>query len=129
MKKMQIFEPAMCCPTGICGVGVNPELIRISAVLDNLSKNNIKVERFNLTNAPQAFVTNDVVNHYIKAQGVEGLPIVVLDGEVIITGRYPTNDELVTYLQIPIFFLGEENPKKEEPNKSSGCSCSGSDCC
>lgn len=36
MKKMKIFEPAMCCPTGICGVGVDPELLRISAALDTL---------------------------------------------------------------------------------------------
>ena len=38
MKKLEIFEPAMCCPTGLCGVGVDPELLRISTVLDTLEK-------------------------------------------------------------------------------------------
>lgn len=38
MKTMQIFEPAMCCSTGLCGVGVDPELLRISTVLDTLKK-------------------------------------------------------------------------------------------
>ena len=52
MKKMQIFEPAMCCPTGLCGVGVDPELLRISAVLNSLKKNGVTVDRFNLTDAP-----------------------------------------------------------------------------
>ena len=29
MKTMKIFEPAMCCPTGLCGVSVDPELLRV----------------------------------------------------------------------------------------------------
>ena len=28
MKKMQIFEPAMCCSTGLCGVGVDQSLYK-----------------------------------------------------------------------------------------------------
>lgn len=48
MIKMQIFEPAMCCSTGLCGVGVDPELLRISTVLDTLKNNGAHVDRFNL---------------------------------------------------------------------------------
>ena len=46
MKKMNIYEPAMCCPTGVCGVGVDPELLRISTVLNNLEKKGIEIGRF-----------------------------------------------------------------------------------
>ena len=45
MKKMAIYEPAMCCPTGLCGVGVNPELLRISAALAALVLYALKVIR------------------------------------------------------------------------------------
>jgi hypothetical protein len=38
MKKMSICEPAMCCGTGLCGVGVAPELLRISTVLNTLNQ-------------------------------------------------------------------------------------------
>ncbi|MHB8130427.1 MAG: arsenic metallochaperone ArsD family protein, partial [Mobilitalea sp.] len=61
MKKMQIFEPAMCCSTGLCGVGVDPELLRISTVLNSMEKNGVTVERFNLSSAPQEFIMNKVV--------------------------------------------------------------------
>ena len=72
MKKLQIFEPAMCCSTGLCGVGVNPELLRISTVFNTLKKNEISAERFNLNNAPQQFVTNHAVNALIQSEnGVE----------------------------------------------------------
>ena len=82
MNKMQIFEPAMCCSTGLCGVGVDPELLRISTVLNTLQKNGVKVDRFNLSNAPQEFITNQVVNKFIQEHGVNGLPITVVDNEI-----------------------------------------------
>lgn len=65
MKKMFIYEPAMYCSTGLCRVGVDSELLRISTALANLKKNDIKVERYNLTNAPQEFIKNAEVNHEI----------------------------------------------------------------
>ncbi len=66
MKKMQIYEPAMCCSTGLCGVGVDPELLRISTILNTLKRNGINIGRYNLTNAPQEFVNNKMVNEYLK---------------------------------------------------------------
>lgn len=61
MRTMKIFEPAMCCPTGLCGVGVDPELLRISTVLNTLKQNGVEVQRFNLSSAPQEFVKNKAV--------------------------------------------------------------------
>lgn len=129
MKNMQIFEPAMCCSTGLCGVGVDPELLRISTVLNTMKKNDVVVARFNLSNSPQEFITNKTVNTFIKENGVDGLPITVLDGEIVITGRYPTNEEFVKLLNIPRSYVGEQ-PKvaKATITKSSGCCCSGGDC-
>ncbi len=132
MEKMQIFEPAICCSTGLCGVGVDPELLRISTVLNTLKKNGVNVERFNLSNSPQEFVNNNTVNHFINTKGVDGLPVTVLDGEIVITGRYPTNEEFVKFLGIPVNLLGDQ-PKtikvKVTPKRSGGCGCSGGKCC
>ncbi len=128
MKTMQIFEPAMCCDTGLCGVGVDPELLRISTVLNSLNKNGVTVERFNLSNSPQVFVTNKVVNDFLKTKGVDELPLIVLDGAIIITGRYPTNDEFIELLDIPQSIFGEQK-EEEASNESGGCCCSGGGCC
>jgi hypothetical protein len=125
MKKLEIFEPAMCCPTGLCGVGVDPELLRISTVLDTLAKKEITVERYNLQSAPQVFVTNTVVNQYLKENGVEGLPIVVLDGEIVIKGRYPNNEEFIELLDLSGDELGEQNVETTVTDDTEGCCCSG----
>lgn len=124
MKKMAIYEPAMCCETGICGVGVDPELIRISTVLNALKKNGVGVDRFNLSNAPMAFVNNQTINKYINEKGSDGLPVVLLDDEIIITERYPTNVEFLDLLGIPESYLSE--PKTD---KDGGCCCSDGQCC
>lgn len=127
MKKMQIFEPAMCCSTGLCGVGVDPELLRISTILNTLEKNGIKVERFNLSNTPQVFVTNKVVNNYINNKGVDGLPVTVLNDEIVIAGRYPSSDEFQKLLGLSAGLIGKDANKDKK--KSGGCDCSSNGCC
>lgn len=97
MKKITIYEPAMCCPTGLCGVSVDPELLRISTVLNTLAKKGVEIERYNLTNTPMKFVSNQIVNQMINSGGVDELPYTLIDNEIVITGRYPTNTELAQF--------------------------------
>lgn len=130
MKVMQIFEPAMCCSTGLCGVGVDPELLRISTVLNTLKNNGVNIERFNLSSTPQEFVTNNVVNAFVKEKGVDGLPVITVDGEITINGRYPSNEEFVQLLNVPKSYIGERpSVVKATIKKKSDCGCSGGGCC
>ena len=47
MKKVEIFDPAMCCSTGVCGPGVDPELTRVaSAVYSLRTKRNFDIKRY-----------------------------------------------------------------------------------
>jgi len=98
MKQMTIYEPAMCCSTGLCGVGVDPELLRISTVINTLKKSGVTVDRFNLSSNPQEFVTNAEVNKMIMDSGIESLPVTVLDGKIVKTAAYPTNREILTWV-------------------------------
>ncbi|MCM1514554.1 MAG: arsenite efflux transporter metallochaperone ArsD [Anaeroplasma bactoclasticum] len=100
MKKVELFEPAMCCETGLCGVTVDPELLRISTFLKKLKNNGYVVKRFNLNSAPMEFVTNKVANQFINTHSVEELPIALVDGIIVLEGRYPTNQELLSYFEI-----------------------------
>ena len=117
MKEMQIFEPALCCETGVCGASVDPELLRITTVLDRLKKNGIIIKRFNLNRSPMEFVTNQTINTFINQKGVDALPCVILDGKIVIEGRYPTNEEIMVLAEIPVEKL------LPEQKKSAGCCC------
>lgn len=123
MKKMIIFDPAMCCSTGVCGPSVDPELLRMSTVLNSLSKKGITVERHNLTSNPQAFVDNLLINQLLNSDGVDILPVTMVDGEVVKTKDYPTNKELCEMLEVPEDFL-----KTTLKIKSKSCGCSDG-CC
>ncbi len=118
----------MCCPTGLCGVGVDPELLRISTVLDTLKKHGVVVGRFNLNSAPAEFITDQAINAYINEKGPEGLPAVMVDGEIVITGRYPTNEEFAKLLNLPENMLAKQSqPTKVKitRKKSGDCGCKG----
>lgn len=106
MKTMKIFEPAMCCPTGLCGVGVDPELLRVSTVLNTLKQNGVEVQRYNLTSAPAEFVKSKAVTEYLQKFGPTKLPVVLVDDFIVIAGRYPTNEEFASWLELPADVLG-----------------------
>lgn len=108
MKKMVIYDPAMCCPTGVCGPSVDKNLLRVAILLNRLEKRGIKVERHNLSDNPQAFVDNKAVNKLLVDEGVDVLPITMVDGEVVKTGEYPTNEEFVELLEIPEEYIMSE---------------------
>lgn len=122
-KTMIIYDPAMCCSTGVCGPGVDPELIRVSTVLNNLKKNGVIVARENLTGNPQAFIENEKVSELLNVEGPEVLPIILVDGEVVKTRAYPTNEEFCTLLEVPASHI-----KTRLKVISKGCCCGGETC-
>ena len=128
MKKMIIFDPAMCCSTGVCGPSVDKELLRVSTVLNTLKNKGILVERYNLTNNPQIFVDNKVINEILNTKGVEALPVTVVDGVVVKEGKYPTNEEFCSLLEIPADTLKLTIKKANVKKPAKSCGCKGG-CC
>lgn len=129
MSKVEIFDPAMCCSTGVCGPGVDPELLRMATIISNLQKAGKDVTRHNLKDEPQIYVDNKKINEVLMNEGVDALPITLVDGEVAQKGSYPSNEDMMKWTGT----TQEELVSimvKEELDKSSGCCC-GSDggCC
>jgi hypothetical protein len=98
--KLEVFDPAMCCPTGVCGPSVDPELARVASAFFLLKGKGFSITRYNLGNEPQAFITNTKVNHLLNEKGPNVLPLVLLDGEVVRESSYPTNEELAQWFLI-----------------------------
>lgn len=98
MKKIQVFDPVMCCSTGVCGPNVDPALVRFSADLDWLADQGIEIERYNLAQEPQAFAANEAVKKALQDNGIECLPLVLVDGRIASQGAYPSRSEMATWL-------------------------------
>ncbi len=97
MTAVRVFDPAMCCSTGICGPSVDPQLVRFAADLDWLKNQGVSVERFNLSQQPAAFVDDASVKTALETKGEAGLPVVKVDGELKSSGVYPSRDELAAW--------------------------------
>lgn len=124
---VQVFDPAMCCSTGLCGPGVDPALLQISRDLRWLTAGGATVVRVGLSQEPQAFVANPRVAGLMQAFGDGALPAVLVNDVVLAHGRYPTRDELVTALA-PSTAPAARGPLKVVAGDSA-CCAPGSDCC
>ncbi len=120
MKTIQVFDPALCCSTGVCGVHVDQALVSFSADVAWAKQNGAQIERFNLAQQPMAFASNGAVKGFLERSGQEALPVVLVNGEVALAGRYPNRTELARWTGIAQAAI--------EPKPSGSC-CSGSKCC
>ncbi|MBX4263471.1 arsenite efflux transporter metallochaperone ArsD [Clostridium estertheticum] len=128
MKKMVIFEPAMCCSTGVCGPGVDRQLLRVSSIINNLKNNGVLVERYNLSGNPQMFVDNKTINKMLNESGIEVLPVTMVDDIVVKTKTYPTDEEFASLLDVPVSSLKSVIKKPSIKKPLKGCGCDGG-CC
>ena len=118
MMKLAVYDPPMCCSTGVCGPVVDPVLPRIAADLDWLKRQGIAVERYNLAQQPQAFASNPVVTAALREYGNDCLPLVLVNGEVASRGSYPTRTELSRLVGL------EATPQGETPKQAASSCCS-----
>lgn len=101
MSKIQVFDPAMCCNTGVCGPEVDPSLITFAADLEWLKAQGTQVERINLAQQPQLFAQHDAIRGLLEAQGESSLPAIVVNGEIKQCGHYPSREQLAQWAQLP----------------------------
>jgi AhpD family alkylhydroperoxidase len=97
MASIQIYDPALCCATGVCGVDVDQALVTFAADVDWLKSQGVTVTRLNLGQQPQAFAEHAQIRQLLQAQGDKALPAVLVDGELKSSGRHPSRDELARW--------------------------------
>lgn len=127
MKKIQVFDPALCCSSGVCGVEVDQKLLAFAADVDWAKQNGAPIERFNLAQQPMVFAENTVVKGLLERSGEGALPVMLIDGEVALAGRYPSREELARWIGMEQRV--NQLPVVEQAKPAAGGCCSGSHCC
>lgn len=124
MTKVRIYDKAMCCSTGVCGPQVDPVLPRFAADLDWLKGQGHDVLRFNLAQDPAEFAANATVQKLLGDEGIECLPLVIIDDRVVSRSEYPSRDNLAMWTGTNV------KPRPSLPTASdSGCCGGNSGCC
>ena len=115
---LHVYDPAMCCSTGICGPDVDTKLVQFAADLDWLKTQDVIVQRHSLSQNPAAFVENEAAKTALAKKGEAALPLLLVNGKVTASGRYPERVELAALFKL-------KATATPVPAKSS-CCCGGS---
>jgi hypothetical protein len=125
MTQIDVFDPPMCCSTGVCGPSVDPLVAAFAADVDWLIAQGVTVARHNLAQDPQPFVSNTTVLDLMQRGGIECLPIVLVNGEELGHGAYPRREELRRAAGL----VASASQTKPRIRLSAGCCTPGSGCC
>ena len=91
---VELFDPPMCCPTGMCGPTIDQTLLDVSEMILTLQRENLSVARYQMASHPNAFLSNPEVMKLVCEKQMEALPITVVHGKIIKAGGYPALDEI-----------------------------------
>lgn len=119
MPTLHIYDPALCCSSGVCGTEVDAQLVQASADVAWARTAGAQIERFNLAQQPLAFAEQPEVKAWLERSGQDALPLVLLDGQVMLVGRYPSRQQLTQWLNLP----------SASPAPAANTCCGGGKCC
>jgi AhpD family alkylhydroperoxidase len=141
-KTLKVYDPAMCCATGVCGTNVDSALVEFTGALKTAAGHGIAVERWNLAQQPQAFAQNPQVKDLLTKLGIGSLPFIFVHDELKLSGRYPTAKELFAWLGIRKEETSEKNPvqtnstnkpfpilERDDETQGAGGCCADGGCC
>lgn len=122
--KIAIYDPPMCCASGVCGPSVDPKLVKLQETLRKIEQAGVSVQRFNLASEPQAFVEHAQVGELLRTGGNAVLPLTFVDGQLLKQGSYPERDEFAQALQ-----AGGIKLDLQVAPKPAACGCKPGKCC
>ena len=100
MPEIRVFEPALCCETGVCGPEPDQALVTFTADMDHLRSLGADIARHNLATDPSVFDSHDAARRLLDREGPEGLPLTLVDDITAQAGAYPTRDQLLRYAKL-----------------------------
>jgi hypothetical protein len=128
MTTIRVYEPALCCNTGVCGPDVDESLVTFTADLGALKDLGVDIERHNLANDPTAFAGDETVRAFLQVAGSEGLPLTLVDGVTVMTGSYPAREQLLKFAGVDTEVVPAGATLLGESDSSDSC-CGGTSCC
>ena len=130
MPTIRIYEPALCCDTGVCGADVDQSLVTVTADVRSLQEMGADITRHNLASDPTAFTDNETVRAFMHTVGSKGLPLTVVDGVTVATGSYPTKEILADFAGLTASSATDsQRLDLGLTEKANGGCCGGTGCC
>ncbi len=127
MRSIDVYDPALCCSSGVCGADVDQNLVDFQSVVQQVEREGISVTRHNLATDPLDFAQSEAVRKFLEISGADALPAVVVDGVVAMSGSYPDANMLRTFAGAVRAPVGVA--QLNVTSQASGCCGDGGGCC
>ncbi|KFI65958.1 arsenite efflux transporter metallochaperone ArsD [Bifidobacterium cuniculi] len=124
MSRIHIYDPSLCCSSGVCGEEVDPALVDARAMIAAAQEEGIEITRHNPSTAPLDFAQEPAIAKLLETKGTQALPAVVVDGTLVQYGSYPTISQVRAWNRD-----GADANATETPAASRQCRCGGASCC
>ena len=128
MTTITVYDPPLCCSTGVCGVEIDAKLAQFAGDLDWLKGHGVDVQRLNLAQEPQRFVDNADVKAILDRSGGDDLPAIVVGDKVVASGRYPQRGELAALAGLDAAAAGNSSAPAsgaDDKTRNASSSCCG----
>ena len=122
MTTLTVYDPPLCCTTGVCGPSVDPKLAQFAGDLEWLKTQGVTVTRYNLAQEPERFVENSAVKAVLDRSGGDDLPAILVGEELVSSGCFPSRNELSAMAGLEV-----TGADVEQNGVSQGCGCTTSD--
>lgn len=122
MIKLEVFDPPMCCTTGICGSSADPTLVTFASDLEWLKAKGVEIERHNISLTPTEFKKNKIITRLIEREGNSILPVLLVGESIVAKSIYPSRKKLAKICNIQ-YTEDEAPPIHREENCCCGVDC------
>ena len=129
MKTIEVYDPPMCCASGVCGPTPDAALASFASALEQAKSAGASVRRFNLAHEPLAFAQRDAVKVALEAQGEASLPLIFIDGALRFSGAYPAAEQLNSALNDNSCGAASASSPRPSFIKAAAPTIGGSRCC
>ena len=126
MKSIIVYDINLSPETQPADSEIGSGYLRVSTLIYALGARGARIRYLNLHRDALTFMESPVAQQIMRTAGMDGFPCMTVDDQIVVSGRYPTNEEIQEQLD-------EETMERISRPIFGGCngacsSCHVSDC-
>lgn len=105
MKKLRVYDINLSPETQAIDTEIGAAYRRVTTMLYTLSARGADAKYLNLHRDSLIFMESPAVQQIMRTDGMDGFPCMTADDEIVISGRYPSNEEILEQLDADMLSL------------------------
>ena len=105
MKKLRVYDINLSPETQAIDTEIGAAYRRVTTMLYTLNARGADAKYLNLHRDSLIFMESPAVQQIMRTDGMDGFPCMTADDEIVISGRYPSNEEILEQLDADMLSL------------------------